>query len=451
MIFLPLILIAILLYILGYKISSMIIFLFFLTEGFNLVPPESWETDLGFSKGKDFAFFTLLGFLTINFFFRRESFTLDPLKRYILLFMGLVVLSMLNSRFVLGLPLGDIIRTVRYQFFWLSIFVFMSLSKEQLTGILNVGFYISLILACLYVIQVMTDASVLVEGNVSRVEIFGRKIRRYYNQPEMLYFFAFMSIYKNPIKNYFRYVTIAIFIAACVLAFHRSWNGFLVVSLAIGFLINLPKVQKVKIAIISAAILIPAVIFTANKFMKSRTYEDLVAVADGDFSAFESLRANQESTFMFRIGHVWERILYIEEHPRARFIGGGLITEDSDQLDKYFDFKVGVVEELTNRTAQLDTSDIVYSLLLIRYGYLGSILFMLIYVYLAYFFYKYKENKYALFSFIFLILMFGVSFFSDSLLRFSYVIPILISYAIVKKSQDESIEEQKQHLSVETK
>jgi hypothetical protein len=178
------------------------------------------------------------------------------------------------------------------------------------------------------------------------------------------------------------------------------------------------------------------VTFAGYKFVHSRTYIDLKNVVSGDIVDVDIDMTNlSDGTFTFRIAHLLERNQYIMEHPKAMFLGAGLIAEDSKEVEKMFDFKVGLVEELTGSTHQVETSDISHSVLILRFGYLGTFLYLLLLAYLTIFFYKKKDNKYGLFSFLYLILTFGVSFFSANLVNpVNFVLP-LISYLIIKKDE----------------
>ena len=67
MIFVVIVILAIVLYVLDYKIPALVLFFFFLTSGFNLIP-EEWM-DIGpISKGGDFAFFVMVGIVIIDSF-----------------------------------------------------------------------------------------------------------------------------------------------------------------------------------------------------------------------------------------------------------------------------------------------------------------------------------------------------------------------------------------------
>jgi hypothetical protein len=146
----------------------------------------------------------------------------------------------------------------------------------------------------------------------------------------------------------------------------------------------------------------------------------------------------KESTFSFRIAHFLERNQYILDHPKAMLMGAGLMTEDSKTTGSMFDFDIGLVEELSGSTVQLDTGDISYSFLILRFGYLGAILNLALFIYLMVYFYKNRENKYGFFGFLFFVLTFVVSFFASN---FSYPMTFLlplITYNIIKKTKVEN-------------
>jgi hypothetical protein len=168
------------------------------------------------------------------------------------------------------------------------------------------------------------------------------------------------------------------------------------------------------------------------------------AVISGNVSEAEfNINDLTDATFTFRILHLLERNQYLLEHPRAMFLGAGLIPENSKLVDKMFDFKIGLVEELTGATAQVDTADISYSSLFLRLGYLGTFLYLSLFVYLMVYFYKKRNNRYAFFSFLYLVLTFGDSFFSANLLHpVTFLLP-LISYHIINKVESENSNKQK--------
>jgi cell division protein FtsW (lipid II flippase) len=119
----------------------------------------------------------------------------------------------------------------------------------------------------------------------------------------------------------------------------------------------------------------------------------------------------------------------------------GLIAEDSKRTDTMFDFAIGLAEDLTGRTVQLETSDIAYSVLIMRFGYVGTFFFMMIYFYMIYFCYKKRENKHAFSSFLFLVMSILLAFFSSSILYpVTYLLPLIIINYVNKSEPVEDVD-----------
>ena len=438
MILIPFLLLAIYLYIRGYKVSALVIFFFFITSGFNFIPEEYTDLGIGISKGSDFALLTLFAIVGLDAFLTQKYLKVDTLVKYILVFYAFLVVCIIYNKFVLGLSWNEIIRTVRYQFFWLTYLVFRNLEVVQLRKLLKTLYIVTVSCSFLFILQIVFDDFILVKTMKSSATFMGIKFPRFYNHPDMIYFFTFMSIYCNPLKGKLKMISAMIFTLALLGAFHRSLIGFFFLSVLIGWILTLPKLRRMQIFVVGTFLTVFVAVFVGNQLSKSRTFADLQKVLAGDFAEMNiDMSDLSESTFTFRMAHLFERNQYLIENPKAMFFGGGLVTEDSKNIDKMFDFKVGLVQELTGTTTQVDTGDISYSVLLLRFGYLGTMLNLALFIFLMYYFYKNRDHEYAKFSFLYFVLIFGTSFFSPNLsLPISFLLPI-ISYCIVRKEKSE--------------
>jgi hypothetical protein len=249
-----------------------------------------------------------------------------------------------------------------------------------------------------------------------------------------------MAIYKNPFKGIMRYLSIFILVAALLGSFHRSLASLFIISISVGYILRLPRLRRIQILTVGLYLSLIVVSFVGYKFVNSRTFVDLKTVISGDVLNTDiDINDLKNSTFTFRIAHFLERNQYLWDHPTSLLVGVGLMPEDSKKVGSMFDFDIGLVEELTGDTVQLDTGDISYSILFIRYGYLGAILNLFLFIYLMVFFYKKRENKYGFFSFLFFVLTLGISFFSTNLtMSITFLMP-LISYHIIKKTEEEPL------------
>jgi hypothetical protein len=434
MIFFVTVILAAFLYIRNEKVPALILFFFMLTAGFNLIPQEMTESFL-FSKGMDYAIVLLSIIVAIDAFCIKGYLKPDRLILLYLLFCTFLAACILYNRLETGVAWDEIIRTCRYHSLWIAYPVFRNLSKTRLENLLKCLFITTLICSLLYLLQIFLNQSILNESAQSSVKLFGVKFQRYYNQPDMLHFFAILAIYNNPFRGTAKHITTALLIIALLAAFHRSLICSFLIAITLGYIIQQPRLQKIKLLTIASIASLFIAVFAGYTFVHSRTYTDIQHVVSGDITSLQSdAEELQSSTFSFRILHLMERNQYLLDNPAAIFLGAGLMTEDSKMTYSLFDFDVGLIEEVTEQTAQLDTGDISYSVLLLRYGYLGTLLILTLFIYLTIFFYKRKDDRYALSTFLFLIMSFGTSFFSINLVMpITFVLP-LITYAIVKKN-----------------
>jgi len=440
MVFIVLVFFAIGLYIWGYKTPALLVFFFFMTSGFNLVPETIMENKL-FSKGMDYAILIIAAMAVIDSIYVKNYLKPDKLVYLILIFYAFLTLCVIYNKFVVGVSWKEIIRTVRYNMLWIAYLVFRNLSKEQLLYLLKCLFLVTVVCAALFILQIFLNEHILNETEKNHIWFFGMKIPRFYNQPDMLLIFTFMAIYFNPYKGIKRIVTTAILIAALLGAFHRNLFIAFVLAISIGYVIRLPRPKRIAILTSSAIIGSVFIVFFGYEFANSRTINDIAIVASGNVANIDAIDIDiekiQESTFTFRIAHLLERNQYLIEHPRAMLFGAGLMTEDSKLTDLIFDFKVGLSDEVLGRTVQLDTGDISYSIFIMRYGYLGTLIILSLYLFLMLFFYINCKNPIGLFSFVYFIAIVVIAFFSHILTQpISFSLP-LITYIIIQKNKSE--------------
>jgi len=361
----------------------------------------------------------------------------------ILIFYAFLGVCIIYNKLVVGTSWSDIVRTLRYNVLWIAYLVFRNLSKERLFYLMKSLFLVTVVCATLYILQIFLNKSILNEAMKIYANVFDMKIPRFYNQPDMLQIFTFMAIYFNPYKGIAKITTTAILILALLGAFHRSLIIAFILAVSIGYIIQLPRVKRTVILTSIAIIGSIFIIFWGYNFANSRTIKDIAIVTSGNVADFSSLDVDidieqlQKSTFTYRIAHLLERNQYLLDHQRAMLFGAGLMTEDSNLTASMFNFKIGLIEENKGKIMQLDTPDISYSILIMRYGYIGTLLVLSLYIFLMVYFYKNRNNPVGLFSFVYLIVVMVGSFFSYILtLPVSFLLP-LITYNIVQKSKSE--------------
>jgi len=438
MIFISLVIVAIVSYVLGYKAPAFIVFFFFLTFGFNLISEEVFK-DSPISKGSDYAFIILTGIIIIDIFISKNFLKYDRFLILLFIFGCILFTCIAWSKWVVNLTWSEVIRSSRYQFFWIAYFVFRNMEKKQLEQLLKYLFNITVVLSILYLLQIILNKTILNEAYLTSAWLFGIRLPRYYNQPDLIQFFALMAVFHNPHKGLLKIITTTVLILALLGAFHRSISGLLPFSILLGFILKLPHIRKIQVLSVLLTVVIGSTLFAGIRFMDSRTYKDLQFIRKGLYTEVEDIDPDDflKSTFTFRIAIMYERNQYLWDHPENLMLGIGLIPEDSPQVNKY-DFKIGLLDEVKETTIQIDCGDISYPSMILRLGYLGTAIYLTLLIYLTVFFYKNHKNKYGLVSFVYMIFSFGVSFFSSNLLLpATYLMP-LITYCIIQKTKEEN-------------
>jgi len=444
MIFVVIAIIAVGLYIWNYKVPALLLFFFFLTSGFQLIPEAI--TNIGIiSKSADYAFFILLGIVALDSLLIKNYLKIDNVIKCLMIWGAFIIVCALYNRFSLKVSWSEIIRTCRYHFFWLTYFVFRQMEKEDLERLLKYLFTITVVISVVFLAQIPFDRGILVEFVGYHTRVFGIPVLRSYNQPYMILFCSMMAIYHNPYKGIGKYVTTCIVILGLMGAFNRSWNGIFIFILVVGFAFRLSRLRRIQFLTVLITGLVFGLSIAGFRFLSSSTYKDMKYLAEGSFANLEDIDANvsfydvyEASTFTYRMAHLYERNQYLLNHPQSLIFGAGLMTEDSKQTDRFFNFKIGLIDDVTGRVMQLDSPDISYSFLLMRYGYVGTILYLLIFVWFMVFFYKKRANRYGFLSFLYIPLALGIALFSNNLnIPVSFILP-LISYLIIQKDESKN-------------
>ena len=145
------------------------------------------------------------------------------------------------------------------------------------------------------------------------------------------------------------------------------------------------------------------------------------------------------ATFTFRILHFLERLYYASDEWITLLFGLGFMSEGSDYTMNNFDFIVGIENEETGFVNQVDTSDIAWSLFVIRFGIVGTILYLIYYFTIVNFFNKkYKSDTLAKVVFSVLGVIFITSFTSVQILSMEFISLILLVYILLKKQEIEN-------------
>lgn len=435
MLFIPILVVAIVLYMCGQRVISLLMFFFFLFNGFQIVPEEMFETAFGFSKPLDFAFFYVISLFVWGCFFYHDYIPMNKMTLLISVYLSMILCLIVISKFILGIGWGEIIRTSRYFFLILSYFVLRRCTRTEIDFVLKVLLVIVFFQCILFILQAFTGIALLTGAEDSNKS--GQLITRFYNLPKMIYFLLFYIIFAKPIKGSLWYVISGVMLVTIFLPMHRSMSMVVILALLLGVFLNMKNIkQLIRYIPYFLIVFIPlTVVFLAQ--MSSKTLADLQSVQKGEFIEVEDVELDSESTFLFRMAHFYERFQFAQDKPLYRYFGFGLMTEDAAYTSKKFDFVIGLDNEETGAVSQLDTSDISWSLFVVRYGFVGTLVYLSIFFILCYHFFKHRKIDYALSSMLYLLFVFGCSLTSDMLFHvYMLIFPMLMyDFTIDKKEE----------------
>jgi hypothetical protein len=168
------------------------------------------------------------------------------------------------------------------------------------------------------------------------------------------------------------------------------------------------------------------VIFQANENFRNRINESL--------SATDAIKTEEvNDNFSYRILHADERLNYIIKKPVMAIRGIGFVHEKSFKIQV---FSIGLPDEKDLHIIQLDTGDIAWSIFFVRFGLVGTIIFIIFYIAMIVSLYiKGKESLLSgIFCAFFIVGICFMSFGNAAITNgYFYIMPILSIYLTKNK------------------
>lgn len=417
-------------YFMNKKTVSLLIFFFFITDGFQLIPYEWFSLGI-LNKPIDYALIYIILIFGYETFSNKTLYTKYAYVKSIYILLGSILFLILFNHFFYGVSWSEIFRTSRQYFLLLSFVLFRNCRLKELNALLLRLFYVTLFCSVLFIIQVVSNHQILTGylggGTVS---LLGFTFERHYNTPYLLLFFLFYASFQNPFSGSAKYISLFILILTVILPMHRSLLGVVGFTLILGFILKYRLSGKTVVYLILCGLAsFPVSGAFADRF-SSGTKGDLQAIIDGDY---KNQRTNMEDqTMLFRLAHFYERYDYISQDPSMYLFGIGLMTEDSDITQKRLNFETGLENEKTGKISQLDTGDISWSVLICRLGMLGTAIYLFMFYSLAR--YAFRDTRKRPSAFLMLVSLLLLSFSSTAFVTTIYfILPILMMSFYEKK------------------
>ncbi len=435
MLFIPLLLLGIILYIIGHRVSSVLIFLFFLFGGFQVVPEFLFETYIGISKGIDFAFVYTIVLFFFGIFHFDDFIPINPLSKAILGYILLLLICIGVSIGYYSIPLSEILRTTRSFFIILSYFLIRRLDPTQFKKIVYALFYITAFQCILFILQSVSGTPILTAASQGgSVGIFSR----FYNYPHLLYFLFFLSIFSPLLTKQQKWWIIPLLSFAIILSFSRSAIVVIIMLVLLGYLLQLKDKKRFLRLIPVFLLILPLIGAVVFKQMQGRTLTDLQSVMAGEFmEVVDSDKSVDEeiedgSTMIFRLALFFERYVDIIDSKLSIVIGKGLSVEGSPYTMAHFNYRIGLTVGDSQKLydgyiAQLNSPDISWSNLILRYGIVGTVIYMVGFFYFSIPIFR-KKTIYSIPFLLYFSFMLMNSFSSDILFMIVNFAPFLLFF-----------------------
>lgn len=359
----------------GKRNHSLVLFFMMaiITGGFGVLDAET-----GLQKTDLLLIPTVL--ISINEYSRNKHFfqvKKDALGKCIILILLFLTLEFLFS-VLLGIetPIWAF-KVVRVQFLLLLYFYFRGLNSDIWQRFFKLVLFFSIVQGILFYLQVVGITGILANSVDSNAEDV-----RYANYPMLTSFFIVYYLLKKDISIWIR------------LAMLLFWGIMIVLSQSRGPILGVMGafamycvVLRSKKSIGYMLVGIVLYVFIVNPLIKTRdmserasTKDDIAMIISSNAEELSGVKTGQVGTIAFRIGMLAERWIYLKDNPEYLLFGVGCIHEQSPA--NRFHFFLGTHnEKFFYRRCMIESGDIAWVPLLLRYGIVGVFIFSLLLFY----------------------------------------------------------------------
>lgn len=420
-----LLIISIILYIRKRRAESLIIFLTFATNGLRLLT----EDVIGGSNSQMAFLYVLIIFIYSSIWeknWRRDDDR--TIRKIIVALVAFVICCLVFSHFHYGTSLFQGMRAAKTMLLVPCYFFLRKFNIKEIQKVFKYLFWITVVTSVLYSIEVITGLPTLPYSSNGADQ--GTGLLRFYNFPQYLgCFILLIFIAPEIVKPKQRTLTIAILLIALLCTQGRTMWAAVLISIMYGYYL-MRRLKRMTIFVFIALLL--AVPF--SDVIQSRLNDDsgpseIGSLIHGDFIDLARGNIAGQGTMTYRLAWITERILYLSDRPLSENIFGlGTMKDGDTQVNKYYNFQLGLWDEDLMTVYQMGTPDIAYGNLLVGYGFGGLFLFLLLWITMSRRFYQNRKyGSIIVFSYVYTIYVFIDSFSGTTMSdQYSLVLPFLL-------------------------
>lgn len=418
----------------GEKKRGAVIYFFFLSNGFYVVPYDVLGS-LPINKLTDFGTLYLI-YVALSRYWGHTSrlkSTGYEMKWFGWLFVYLTILFLwtvaLNQE-IFSMSLA----TYRTYFCLLSFLILQELNKEELKWVFKTVMVITIIATILYIIQPVIGIKTIALGSISETNSSG--LARYRNIPYLAYYFLVFATLTLKFTSIKKILLFLLFAVALVLTQHRG----IMIGYMLAVSIYLLMERKVKLLMQYAGIGLILFLTVGSvileRFTEAETKSDFKAVSNLNYKKVDITNNNEGGTLTFRILMLIERADYLLQHPQYLLQGVGMRHEDSPYTQRDFDFTVCSRKRMGSKWGfeQISTGDLVWVTPLIKFGLIGLGFHIVITILMILFFFRHRQQSlFAKIAFYYYLLLILISFKNEQLFSPIHLFMIFLAYQIIQK------------------
>lgn len=268
-----------------------------------------------------------------------------------------------------------------------SLPILIRLSSIDLRKVITILLWVTVLTSVLYILQIVVGHPIM-PYTLDYYTDKATGLVRIYNSPPLLSFFLIFSfvwprIFKGPI-NVYR----VLFFVTLICTLGRTYIFTTILSVMLAVMFNGKTTRMINTIFILGLLLLPFQEMIEQRFEGRDTKGDIEAIMQGSYIDFQG-----EGTMSYRFAWVYERYDYLKNRPLGEQVFGlGFISDSQPIVQKMYKFTIGGIDDDGN-VAQLRTPDISYGNLLTRLGLVGSVIYLVFAISLAFLFFRHRKES----------------------------------------------------------
>lgn len=420
------------------KGTGMLIFFFFLSDGFHLINNQ-WYSGAPITKSTDFALLYVIYVLVKNIDSKRfYNCRFVSYKWQRLLFVFITFDFILTVIFQLE-QFGYAFKTYRMYIPLLSFYLIQELDEAELRNVIKRICVIVLFTVFLHVSQLVLGVRLLQHSYIDTGAINSVGFARYRNIPYLCYF---LLIYLTVVFNSRNKRTVLYFLLCLVSLLISQHRGPIIAFVAVisYYMLIIEKGKEfMKYVFAFLFVFLLSGDYIVKRFASEDTGADVQTALSMDLSgkSVSEYDRTEMGNFTFRVLLLRERVEYLLSHPQYALTGVGLRHEDSPNTDRDFKFYLGTgkpTKEGLWIPAQIFSVDLAWQTPLMLFGFGGLGLFCVFtFMNMKYLYIHKRKSNIAMAAYLFYVFLLFISMKNDHLFGMIQICFLTMFVELIRK------------------